>query len=394
MMPERSMSSTQYGYFLIADITGYTSFLSKSELEHAQQTLTALLNLLIQHTKPPLVISRLAGDAVISYGLRDNFFQGQTFVEMIEDTYVAFRRAIDLMVLNTTCQCNACANINALDLKFFLHYGTFGIQKLDSHNELVGADVIVIHRLLKNHVTERTGFRAYALYTDAAIRQLGLSDICETMIAHVEEYEHLGQIKTWIQDMHPVWQAKKDTVEVSIPPEKMVFAVEAEIALPLETVWDYLMQPEFRRVLIGSDRQEIVDRKSGRVAEGSVYMCYHGAQLIRQTVVSWKPFERVITQDLIPIPFPNVTAYVGYQVSRTETGTRLVQAVSKAMTGSFLGRLMVDLIMPTKQKEFAHDIEKFKKHLEEDAARRGAAPETIAPTLEMVRASVAESLQD
>ena len=32
------MSTTQYGYFLIADITGYTSFLSKSELEHAQQT--------------------------------------------------------------------------------------------------------------------------------------------------------------------------------------------------------------------------------------------------------------------------------------------------------------------------------------------------------------------
>ena len=223
------MSTTQYGYFLIADITGYTSFLSKSELEHAQQTLTALLNLLIRHTKPPLIISRLAGDAVISYGLRDNFFQGQTFVEMIEDTYVAFRRTIDLMVLNTTCKCNACANINALDLKFFLHYGAFGIQKLDSHNEIVGADVIVIHRLLKNHVTERTGFRAYALYTDAAIRQLGLSDICETMTPHIEAYEYLGEVKTWIQDMHPVWQAKKDAVEVSIPPEKIVFAVEAEI---------------------------------------------------------------------------------------------------------------------------------------------------------------------
>lgn len=388
------MSTTQYGYFLIADITGYTSFLSKSELDHAQQTLTALLNLLIQHTKPPLIISRLAGDAVISYGLRDNFFQGQTFVELIEDIYVAFRRAIDLMVLNTTCNCNACANIKTLDLKFFLHYGAFGIQKLDSHNELVGADVIVIHRLLKNHVTERTGFRAYALYTDAAIRQLGLNDICETMTPHIEEYEHLGEVKTWIQDMHPVWQAKKNAVEVSIPPEKIVFAVETEIALPLETVWDYLMQPEFRRVLIGSDRQEIVDRKRGRVAEGSVYMCYHGEQFIRQTVISWKPFERVITQDLIPISFPNVTAYVGYQLSRTEKGTRLVQSVSKAVTGSFLGRLMVDLVMPTKRKEFAHDIEEFKKHLEEDAAARGAAPERIAPTPEMVSATVAESLRE
>jgi hypothetical protein len=388
------MSSTHDGYFLIADITGYTSFLSKSELEHAQQTLTALLNLLIQHTKPPLVISRLAGDAVISYGLRDNFFQGQTFVEMIEETYVAFRRAIELMVLNTTCNCNACANIHALDLKFFLHYGAFGIQKLDNHNEIVGADVIVIHRLLKNHVTERTGVRAYALYTDAAIRQLGLSDICETMTPHIEEYEHLGEVKTWIQDMQPVWQAKKEAVELSIPPEKIVFAVETEIALPLETVWDYLMQPEFRKVLIGSDRQVMVERKRGRVAEGSVYLCSHGEQLIRQTVVSWKPFEQVITQDLIPVPFPNVTAYIGYQLFRTEKGTRLVQAVSQAVTGSFFGRFMVDLILPSKRKEFAHDIQKFKKHLEEDAAARGPAPESIPPTPEMLSATAAESLSE
>jgi hypothetical protein len=166
------MSTTHHGYFLIADITGYTVYLSQSELDHAQGTLTALLNLLIEHTKPPLVISRLAGDAVISYGLRDHFFQGQTFVEMIEDTYVAFRRAIDLMVLNTTCGCNACRNIRSLDLKFFVHYGSFGLQKLGAHEEMVGADVNAIHRLLKNTVTEKTGARAYALY-----KQVGGYDV-------------------------------------------------------------------------------------------------------------------------------------------------------------------------------------------------------------------------
>ena len=34
------------------------------------------LELLLAHTRPPLVLSRLAGDAVISYGLRGSFFQG------------------------------------------------------------------------------------------------------------------------------------------------------------------------------------------------------------------------------------------------------------------------------------------------------------------------------
>lgn len=384
--------ATQQGYFLIADITGYTNYLSKSELEHAQQTLTSLLNLLVQHTKPPLIISRLAGDAVISYGLRDNFLQGQTFVETIEDTYVAFRRAIDLMVLNTTCTCNACANIKTLDLKFFVHYGAFAIQKLDSHDEMVGADVIVIHRLLKNTVTETTGFRAYALYTDAAIKQLGLEDICGKMTAHRESYEHLGVVTVWVQDMHPVWIRKKEAVDISIPRDQLVLEVEADIHLPMEIVWDYLTLPKFRTILIASDRQEIEERKNGRVDEGSVYVCYHGTQTIRQTIVLWKPLERMITQDLIPVPFPNTSAYIEYRLARTERGTRLVQAVSKAVTGPFLGRLLVNTVMPTKRKEFDNDIQKFKRYIEEDYAQRESLPESIIPTPEMVTAAVAESL--
>ena len=151
------------GYILIADITGYTVFLNESELDHAKGTLTDLLELLIDHTNPPLVISGLEGDAVFSYGLREGFVNSQTFLESIEDTYVDFRRAIELMILNNTCRCNACANVSSLDLKFFIHYGTFALQDVGDHQELMGSDVNLIHRLLKNSVTAETGVRAYIL---------------------------------------------------------------------------------------------------------------------------------------------------------------------------------------------------------------------------------------
>jgi sulfate adenylyltransferase subunit 1 (EFTu-like GTPase family) len=88
------MSKLHEGYLFISDITGYTRYLSESELEHAQETLAALLELLVENTGPPLVISRLAGDAVISYGLRGDFFQGQTFIEKIEDTYITFKKPL------------------------------------------------------------------------------------------------------------------------------------------------------------------------------------------------------------------------------------------------------------------------------------------------------------
>ena len=67
--------------------------MSASELEHAQATLTGLLQLLVKHTRAPLVVSQLEGDAVMSYALEESGVSGQTFLEVIEDTYVAFRRA-------------------------------------------------------------------------------------------------------------------------------------------------------------------------------------------------------------------------------------------------------------------------------------------------------------
>ena len=117
--------SAQNGYLVVADITGYSAYLSHSELEHAANVLKTLLDLLIDHAKSPLVMSGLEGDAVLSYSIDSDRFEGQAFVELIEQTYVDFKWAIELMVMNTSCECNACANINALDLKFFVHHGEF-----------------------------------------------------------------------------------------------------------------------------------------------------------------------------------------------------------------------------------------------------------------------------
>ena len=97
------MTTTQSGLLLIADISGYTMFLSASELDHAQEILSTLLNGLIDHTRPPFVISRTAGDAVISYAVGRTSLLGQTFVEILEDTDIALRRSISSGIRCQTC---------------------------------------------------------------------------------------------------------------------------------------------------------------------------------------------------------------------------------------------------------------------------------------------------
>jgi len=386
------MSKTHEGYLLIADITGYTRYLSESELGHAQETLKALLELLVENTRSPLVISRLAGDAVISYCLREDFFQGQTFIEKIEGTYVAFRKALERLVLNNTCRCNACANISSLDLKFFIHYGTFGIQRISDYDELVGSDINLLHRLLKNSVTNETGFRAYALYTDAAIRQLDVEDIVETMALHKEEYEHLGEVKVLVQDMHPVWEEKRGATAVTFPFDRLLDRSEVHINMPRERVWDYMTRPEFRKTLIGSDRIEIANRTHGRIAPGSVYQCYHGDKWVPQIILEWQPFERIITRESTDM-FRDLSAIVEYRLDSTEGGTRLTKLFAMP-TGSFLGRTLIRLLAPIFSRFVKQNLDSFRLEIENNYRAHGEALKSEAEfTGKQIREAAAASLQ-
>jgi len=362
------MSKTAEGYLLIADITGYTWYLSESELDHAQDTLTELLELLVDHTRPPLIISRLAGDAVISYGLHEHFFQGQTFVEIIENTYVAFRQRIELMVMNNTCRCNACANVSRLNLKFFLHFGSFGIQRIADHDELVGNDVNLIHRLLKNSVTETTGVKAYVLYSEAAIKRLKAEELLESMTPHEESYEHLGRVKVWVQDLKPVWEGRRKETAVEFPEEEVDAESFIDIEVPPERLWDYLMLPEFRNALIGTDRMEITNRSRGRIATGSVYQCYHGDRLVPQTIVAWQPFERIVVKQ--PFPMAPANSMMGeYRLEPTENGTRFTIR-STSPSGPFMGRLIYTLMRPMIARAGPRLLGRFKQRVEEDYRQR------------------------
>lgn len=56
----------QEGFFLITpDISGYSVYLHESELDHARDSLTDLLSILVEHSKSPLVISKLEEDAAV-----------------------------------------------------------------------------------------------------------------------------------------------------------------------------------------------------------------------------------------------------------------------------------------------------------------------------------------
>src|SRR5687768_17062607 len=160
---------------VIADISGYTSYLAGVELDHAQDILADLTDAVVSALRPMFRLAKLEGDAAFAYVVTDTI-DGSLLQDTVEGCYFAFRRRLRDIGQASRCDCNACTYIPKLDLKFVVHHGPIARQRMAGRDELVGREVIVLHRLLKNGVADTLGLRAYALYTAACIEAMALSD--------------------------------------------------------------------------------------------------------------------------------------------------------------------------------------------------------------------------
>jgi Protein of unknown function (DUF2652) len=182
------------GYFVITDISGYTSFLTDHELDHAQHIIEALFKSQLDRIGPPLNISNFQGDAILCYAPEDSVQEADKLLDQITAIYKAFSEKTAEMQIDPPCSCNACAEIGTLDLKVFVHYGDYLVKSLGDRDELMGSDVILAHRMMKNSVKEKTGIQSYLLMTDAALARLKDAGDRFPFVAHSESYEHIGDV--------------------------------------------------------------------------------------------------------------------------------------------------------------------------------------------------------
>lgn len=198
---------TQTGYLVLADISGYTFFVANTELEHANIAISHLLEVIVEEMGRALTISKLEGDAVFAYIEESQLQKGQSLLELIDQTYLAFRQQAESLHQGATCPCRACRAIPSLDLKFMVHHGDFIVQQVAGIKDLLGSDVNLVHRLAKNRVTESTGWRGYALFTLQGVESLRANK--KAFIQQRESYEHFGDVETYVMDMQVRYQTMK-----------------------------------------------------------------------------------------------------------------------------------------------------------------------------------------
>jgi len=133
------------------------------------------------------------GDAVFVVAAEGELgLLGADLLVALQACHAAFRGRLGEANERWTCTCGSCARIHELDLKFVLHHGDYVLQQVGHQEELLGPDVNVVHRLLKNHAADLIGRRPYALLSDALVEALEVP--LGDMVAATETYDRVPPI--------------------------------------------------------------------------------------------------------------------------------------------------------------------------------------------------------
>ncbi len=365
---------------IIADISGYTSFLAGAELDHAQDILAALVSTVVGAFRPGFTLAKLEGDAAFVYAITPTVDSAE-LQDTIESCYFAFRRLLRDISRASTCECNACVLVPKLDLKVVAHHGEVVRQRIGGWEELVGSDVIVVHRLLKNHVVESTGFAAYAMYSEACVAAMGLDDPAAAgLIEHREEFEGVGEVVAWVRDLDAAWRAELDRSRILVEGKAIAKTYAIDVDAPRAIAWDWVTSPARRlQWQYGATGITMVGGTAGRRGVGTVNHCVHGKDTLVEEVLDWQPIDYLTLRTQLPGPVPKlVNSFV--LVDLEDGRTRVEMRVARPRSAK--DRAIAEQMLPMLDVSINEGLKALRPLIEEAAAAaRAAATGLVEPEL-------------
>ena len=306
--------------FLIADISGYTNYLAGVELDHAQDIVADLVSTVVMALRPAFRLAKLEGDAAFMHAPAAKV-DGSILLDSIERCYFGFRRRRRDVGQATACECDACVRIPDLNLKFAAHLGQSRHQKMAGRDELIGSDVIVVHRLLKNHVVERLGLSAYALLTQACVDAGGIDPAALGMSASSESYEGVGEIAAWVLDLDRCWQEEDARARVRVTAADAIMTASVPTAAPPQLAWDFVTEPGRRMGWQLGTTEILVDSASGRRGVGTTNHCMHGKDAVIEEILDWRPYDYLTERTTMGTPLGPVKFLTTLEFEPTPSGT-------------------------------------------------------------------------
>jgi len=187
----------------IPDISGFTKFVTKCEIDHSNHIISNLINIILNSNLLELKLSEIEGDAVLFY------FKGtppkiEEIIQQSKRTFIDFHTNLKAMETDFFCKCGSCTTASDLTLKFIAHYGVCKEVLIHNSTKLIGSDVILAHRLLKNNVPEREYILLSEKYLKSQQSELTIEEDWIDMKSNIENFEDFGEIRTKYIPLSPL----------------------------------------------------------------------------------------------------------------------------------------------------------------------------------------------
>ena len=189
----------------IPDISGFTKFMSDTDIEMSSKVIPSLLNKVIYASDIGLKVSEIEGDAILFY--RSGELPSlEVLVNQCKKFYNEFYSQLNLLQDKYNAQEQALDFPNTLGLKIIMHYGDqVSAVPIGKNIKLMGEDVIIAHRLLKNKVP----YEEYILMSENILQLYDDEEInrffnWENLHENEAQYKHIGDIKYCYIDLKPL----------------------------------------------------------------------------------------------------------------------------------------------------------------------------------------------
>jgi hypothetical protein len=182
-------------FFFVPDITGFTKFIANADINFTKNLIPALLRKLITSNILKMRIGEIEGDAIFFYKTGRLPPVGKV-AEQCKIIYQTFSDFISSVEQTDPENYNLYLADRQLGLKIIIHYGHISTANIKGRIKLLGTDVIIAHKLLKNAIEDYN----YILLTDKYLSKIKDSQNLdqwfhwEKLRAGMEVYEYMGEV--------------------------------------------------------------------------------------------------------------------------------------------------------------------------------------------------------
>ena len=193
--------ATSSATILIPDISGFTEFMTSTELSHGSQAINMLIDAIVAPIEDEYEVAEIEGDAVLMIRKGPAPSKKEIFDTCLR-IFNSFHAQRQWIQKHSVCPCGACLCIRDLTVKFIVHHGPVAEIKVGRFVKQSGTDVIVAHRLLKNSIANNE----YLLITDKLLQQVTDSEDALGMewAKSSEQYNSIGNIGFQFAELNAV----------------------------------------------------------------------------------------------------------------------------------------------------------------------------------------------